>query len=237
MSGFFKYSIGKKFLMSVSGLFLVMFLLIHLLINSFLLIPDGGRMFNAAAHFMATNPVVKIIEPILAIGFILHIIWGLMITLQNHKARGKIRYLSGHKTKNISLPSKNMFVLGLAVLSFIFLHLSHFWFKMKFVGNEMIAIEISGVSVQVENIYALVSAKFSVLWIVIIYVIASLCISLHISHGVWSAFQSVGICNTVWQKRLKTVSILFAFIVGIGFSTIAIYCCVIFKMTHLLMFN
>jgi succinate dehydrogenase / fumarate reductase cytochrome b subunit len=229
MTNFFNSSIGKKVIMSVSGLFLVLFLMVHLLVNSFLLIPDGGRMFNAGAHFMATNPVIKIIEPVLAAGFVIHIIFGAILTLQNRKAKGKIKYASGNKTKNILWASKNMFILGLMILSFLILHLSHFWLKMKFTSDKLlehITIDIAGVATRVENSYALINYTFSHLWIVIVYIIAIICLGLHLSHGISSGFQTVGLNNKIWQKRLKFISIAFAIIISTGFSLIVLgqYC-------------
>jgi succinate dehydrogenase / fumarate reductase cytochrome b subunit len=96
MSSFLKSSIGKKLVMSISGLFLMMFLLIHLTVNAMLLIPDGGDTYNAAAHFMATNPLIKIVEPVLGIGFVIHIIWAFILTLENRRARGNVRYASDY---------------------------------------------------------------------------------------------------------------------------------------------
>ncbi|MCL2073056.1 MAG: succinate dehydrogenase cytochrome b subunit [Marinilabiliaceae bacterium] len=224
MKGFLKSSIGKKFVMGTSGLFLFLFLMIHLLLNSFLLISDNGKMFNTGAHFMATNPFVKIIEPLLAIGFIVHIFMGIILTIQNRKARGNERYAVVSKSKNVLWASKNMFILGVMIFAFLLLHLYHFWLKMKFTGSELlnyITIDIGGVPTQVENVYALINLTFSNFWIVIIYITASLALGLHLSHGIWSGFQTIGLSNTIWQKIIKKISIIFAIIVGIGFSTIA----------------
>ena len=87
MSNFLTSSIGKKVIMSLSGLFLISFLCVHLALNLLLIFDNSGALFNQGAHFMATNPIIKIIEPILAIGFIIHIIWASVLTLQNQKAR------------------------------------------------------------------------------------------------------------------------------------------------------
>jgi len=226
MSNFFTSSIGKKFVMGASGIFLVLFLCIHLLLNSFLLLPDGGRLFNIGAHFMGTNPIIKVVEPVLALGFIIHIIWSVMLTLQNRKARGNDRYASGNKTKNVSWASKNMFILGLTIFSFLVLHLANFWIKMKFTGSEHLephlTIDIAGVPTQVENAYALINYTFSYCWIVIVYVAASILLGLHLSHAVWSGFQTVGFNNRIWLKRLKFIAVAFACLVGFGFSAIAL---------------
>ena len=181
-------------------------------------------MFNAGAHFMATNPIVKVIEPILAIGFMVHIFTGTALTLQNRKARGKQRYASGNKTKNIFRVSKNMFILGFALFAFLVLHLSHFWLKIKFTGSELLShvyVDIAGTPVYAENAYALVNDNFSRLWVVIVYTAANIALGLHLSHGVWSGFQTVGFGSQSCLKRLKRVAVVFACLVATGFSVIA----------------
>ncbi len=223
MSNFFSSSIGKKFLMSITGLFLVMFLFIHLSLNALLLIDDGGELFNAAAHFMATNPLIKIMEPFLALGFIIHIIWASTITLQNQKARGKDRYASGNKTPDVSWASKNMYILGITVFSFLVVHIAQFWVKFK-ITKELtpVDIDIAGVHTEVENAYALVNQTFSMLWVVIVYVVGSIGLAWHLSHGVWSALQTIGFSNTIWRKRWSIVGTVVAWFMGLGFSIIAI---------------
>ena len=119
-------SIGRKLIMSLSGLFLIVFLLVHLTVNSFLLV--GAEAFNAACEFMEL-PVVLAIVPVLAAGFVIHIVYGMWISHQNMRARGPVGYKSGKKSETTSWASKNMFVLGVIVLGFIGLHLSHFWQK------------------------------------------------------------------------------------------------------------
>ena len=200
MSSFLKSSIGKKLVMSISGLFLMMFLLIHLTVNAMLLIPDGGDTYNAAAHFMATNPLIKIVEPVLGIGFVIHIIWAFILTLENRRARGNVRYASGNATNDVAWASKNMLVLGITILAFLIIHLANFWVKMKLTGDpllEHVTVNIGGVDTQVENAYALVNTAFSYLWIVVIYVIAGIGLALHLSHGFWSAFQTIGMSNLI----------------------------------------
>jgi succinate dehydrogenase / fumarate reductase cytochrome b subunit len=209
--------------MSITGLFLVVFLFIHLSLNVLLLVDDGGELFNAAAHFMATNPLIKIMEPLLALGFIIHIIWASTITLQNQKARGKDRYASGNKTPDVSWASKNMYIIGLTVLAFLIVHIAQFWVKFKITKELSPAhITIAGVETEVENAYALVNATFSYLWVVAIYVVGSLGLAWHLSHGVWSALQTIGFSNTIWRKRWSVFGTVVAWVMGVGFSLIAV---------------
>lgn len=225
MSSTLGSSIGKKLLMSLSGLFLISFLIIHLTVNSFLLIPDGGDFFNSAAHFMATTPAIRVIEPLLGLGFLIHILWGVKLTLENRKARGSAKYASGKKTTGVSWASQNMLVLGITVGAFLVLHIAQFWVKMKLTGDPLLdhtTVNIAGVDTEVENAYALVNHTFSYLWVVVVYVIGSVGLAIHLSHGFWSAFQSIGFSNEIWRKRLSVLGSIFAWIIGIGFSLIAV---------------
>lgn len=232
MSNIFSSTIGKKLIMSISGLFLVLFLVIHLTVNSFLLIPDGGHMFNAAAHFMVTTPLIRAIEPVLAIGFIVHIIWASIITLQNREAHGSVYYKSGKKTHSVTWASQNMYVLGIAILAFLILHIANFYLKMRFTGDPTlnhVTIDVGGVPTLVENSYALVNATFGMLWLVIVYLIGVVALAIHLSHGFWSGFQTLGFSNDVWRNRLTIAGNVFAWIIGIGFSSIAILQYVFFQ--------
>lgn len=218
-------SIGKKLIMSISGLFLISFLLIHLTLNSFLLLHDGGEMFNAAAHFMKTNPLIKLVEPVLGLGFIIHIVYASILTRQNQKARGTSAYASGNATTGVSWASKNMMVLGVTMAAFLIVHIANFWIKMKFTGSDLLTekeILIGGVETHVENAYALVNATFGQLWIVAVYVVGSLGLAIHLSHGFWSAFQTVGFSNDVWRTRFSYLGAAIAWAIGLGFSLIAV---------------
>ena len=231
MANLFSSSIGKKLIMSLSGLFLIMFLLIHLTINSFLLL-DGvfgfeeGQMFNAGAHFMGTFPLIKIIEPILGLGFLIHIVYSLTLTLQNMKARGGVKYASGDKTKDVEWTSKNMFPLGLALMAFLVVHLANFWMKIKFgVGGHPVEAEFPYLGtgmVHGEDAYALVNVAFQNIALVIAYVVGSIALAFHLSHGFWSAFQTIGWNNQVWMTRIKTIGNVIAWVIGLGFAVIAI---------------
>ena len=123
-----KSSIGRKLIMSLSGLFLMLFLLMHMCMNLTSII--SAEVYNAVCDFMGTNPFIQVMVPVLAAGFVVHIIYATILTLQNMKARGTDKYASSNKT-DVKWASKNMFVLGLIVLGFLGLHLTHFWVKMQ----------------------------------------------------------------------------------------------------------
>jgi succinate dehydrogenase / fumarate reductase cytochrome b subunit len=215
-------SIGRKVFMSITGLFLIVFLCVHLTLNLFLTFDETGNLFNLAAHFMATNPLIKIMEPVLALGFIIHIIWSGWITLTNMKARPQ-SYNSGDKLLSWWAPSKNMFILGGMVLVFLVLHLMHFYVKMKFTGDPLLE-EVTVNGVQMHNAYKLVSDLFINYPLYdLFYVAGAILVGLHISHGFWSAFQTIGLSNSVWMKRLKFLAYFFAIVIAAGFAYIPLF--------------
>ncbi len=216
MNGIFSSSIGKKLIMSISGLFLMLFLLVHLTVNLMLLV--GNDAFNAAAHFMATNPAIEVIEPILAIGFIIHIIYASIITLMNRKAR-PIGYINSASNGVTSWASKNMYILGATVLTFLIIHIANFYWKIKF-GE---VPTINGIP-EMHDTYSLVSGLFiAYWWYDIIYIIGAILLGLHLSHGFWAAFQTLGWNNKIWIKRLEVVAYIYASIIAVGFTIIPLY--------------
>ena len=216
----FNSSIGKKFIQSISGAFLIIFLLLHGTINFFSVIdtftgkfgaPDG--LFQKGCDFMAL-PIVDIMFPILALGFFVHILYGCWLTWQNVKARGGVkRYEVSSKAATDSWSARNMFVLGIVILGLLLFHLSHFWAKMQlqdFLGNEA------------ENPYLLLLATFKSWWMVALYLIWFVAIFFHLSHGFWSMFQTIGWSGQTWMKRLKVIGIIVAVLIFLIFAAVAV---------------
>lgn len=220
MANIFTSSIGKKLIMSISGLFLIIFLLLHLTINFFSVIdsctgnfgsPDG--LFALGCEFMST-PIVTIMVPVLAFGFIIHIIYACYLTYSNIQTRGGYnRYEVASKARTESWASKNMLVLGIIVLGLIALHLTHFWDEMQlkeFMGQEA------------TDPYLLLTTTFGRWWMVVLYIVWFAALWFHLTHGFWSAFQTIGWSNRIWEKRLKVIGYIFATIIFLGFTTVAI---------------
>ncbi len=208
----FNSSIGRKLIMSLSGLFLIVFLLVHLTINSFLLV--GPEAFLAGCEFME-QPVILIMVPVLAAGFIVHILYAIWLTYQNMKARGNVSYVSGKKSDTTSWASKNMFVLGVIVFGFIGLHLSHFWAEMQlqhFMGGESAA-----------DPYTLVATQFRNPVIGTLYIVWYVALWFHLTHGFWSALQTIGLNNSKWFNRLKVIGTIFATIIAVGYTVITAF--------------
>ncbi|MDX9882743.1 MAG: succinate dehydrogenase cytochrome b subunit [Prolixibacteraceae bacterium] len=221
MSNFLTASIGRKFLMSITGLFLMMFILVHLTINLLLIFDDSGELFNLGANFMATNPAIKIMEPLLGLGFIVHIIWSLIISFQNMKAR-PVGYKISQQTNSSTWASRNMLVLGALILVFLVMHIINFFWVIKFNPHSLSTVVINGV--EMEDTYTLVAGLFKASAVYdFLYVAGGLLLGFHLAHGFWSAFQTIGLSNKVWIKRLQFVATIYAILVAVGFSIIPMY--------------
>ena len=221
MSNFFATSIGRKFLMSITGLFLVMFIGVHLIVNLLLIFDDSGELFNMGAHFMATNPMIKIMEPLLGLGFLIHIIWSFFLEYQNWRAR-PVKYDKRETKDSSSWASRNMLVLGALVLVFLVMHIIDFFWIIKFKPHEISQVIVNGT--EMENTYELVASLFkeSVVYC-ILYVIGGVLLGIHLTHGFWSAFQTLGLSNKNWLSRLLFIGKIYAVVIAVGFSLIPLY--------------
>jgi succinate dehydrogenase / fumarate reductase cytochrome b subunit len=218
MGNFFTSSIGKKVVMSLSGIFLMLFLVVHLVINAFLMIGDG-ELYNQAAHFMVSNPVMKVIEPILGLGFIIHILYSITLTIQNMKAR-PVNYKKVDQSKASTWTSRNMFVLGGLILIFLVIHIVNFFYKLKFGEVDMITYD----GVAMHDSYALVAGLFKSMWYYcVFYILGAVFLGLHLQHAFQSAFQTLGLNNHIWGKRLIVIGNIYAFVIGFGFAIIPVF--------------
>ena len=202
--------------MSVTGLFLILFLTLHVVAN--LTILWGPEVYQKVTDFMGTNPLIQVMVPVLALGFIIHIGYSFIITLRNLKARGDVSYKSGSKSPGLGFDNwaaRNMLVLGCIVLGFLVLHLSHFWTKMQwqqFTGGEP------------EDGYLLVTGYLGTPWIAVCYIVWFAALWLHINHGFWSAFQTLGLNNARIIPLLRKISFLYSTLLFAGFSLIVVWC-------------
>ena len=220
MSKFLTASIGRKFIMSISGLFLIMFLAVHLSVNLLLIFDNSGELFNTAAHFMVTNPLIRIVEPLLGLGFLVHIIWSFFLEYQNWKAR-PVKYNQKNPAVASTWTSRNMLVLGALVLVFLIIHIINFYWVIRFTGGVQ-EITINGE--HMEDTYSLVAGLFkSNIIYDIIYVLGAILLGLHLSHGFWSAFHTLGLSNEHWMSRLQVIGKIYAIIIAVGFSIIPLY--------------
>ncbi len=215
MSGFFSSSIGKKFMMSISGLCLLLFLLFHMSMN--LVAVFSGEAYNKVCEFLGTNWYALAGTAFLALGFLVHIVYAFILTFKNRAARGNDRYAVDARPKNVEWASQNMLVIGIIVLAGICLHLSQFWAKMMYA-------ELAGVEHQIAATDGTgwIQFYFSQPLIVVCYVIWIIAIWFHLCHGFWSALQTIGWSNLVWLSRIRTLANWFSTIVCCGFLIIVL---------------
>ncbi|HNX67651.1 MAG TPA: succinate dehydrogenase cytochrome b subunit [Bacteroidales bacterium] len=199
-------SISKKFVMALAGLFLLLFLPVHLGINLMLLKSDP-LPFNKAAHFMATFPVIKIFEIILFLTIMVHVIWGVMVQLQNWFKR-PVRYAVRNKSETVFF-SRFMIWTGLSIMIFLVIHFFNFYF-----------IKLGLVEGNAEDFYSVAWQLFKIPGYVILYWICFVLLAFHLYHALQSAFQTLGLNNEFWRPVLKVFSLIYAVIIPAGFAVI-----------------
>lgn len=213
--GLISSSIARKVAMALSALFLMFFLLQHLLIN-FMSVLDADT-FNQLSHFMGTNPLVQfLLQPVLMIGVVFHFVMGFALTLQNKKAR-PVQYAVYKGNANASWTSRNMIFSGLFILFFIGFHLNDFWIP------EMVYKYIEFNPADTERYYPELLHMFENPARVIVYVLAFIFLALHLLHGFQSSFQSMGWNHKKYMPTVKLIGNIYAIVVPAGFIFIALY--------------
>lgn len=218
MSNFFSSSIAKKLIMSLTGLFLVLFLLFHATMNLVAVFSADG--YNAVCEFLGANWYALVGTAVLAGGFALHIIFSILITLYNRKARGNQRYAAVTRPAEVSWASKNMFVLGLIVIGFACLHLWQFWAKMQLV--EIMGGHENSLGLSPVDGAGLIAYYFSNPLYALCYLVWLGALWFHLTHGFWSAFQTIGWNNQLWLSRLQVCGKWFATIVCLAFAAVVV---------------
>ena len=205
--------------MSLTGLFLITFLVVHLAGNLQLLKQDGGEAFNIYAHFMTNNPLIKFTSYGLYFFILLHTVVGLLLWSKNKKAKGTTYKVS--TSANASWASKNMALLGTLIFAFLLIHMGDFWWKMKTGQTDMVSY--ASIDYQVKDLYAKVDATFSNIIFVIGYVIGMIVLAFHLWHGFQSAFQTLGINHKKYTPIIKAIGKGYAVIIPLLFAIIPLY--------------
>ena len=213
----FTSSIGRKLIMSISGLFLVLFLLFHMSMN--LAAVFSTEAYNAICEFLGANWYALVGTLVLAAGFLVHIIYASILTLRNRAARGDKRYAVTAMPAGVSWASRNMYILGAIVVLGLILHLYNFWYKMQFA--EIIGDHNLGAFGPTDGA-AYIADLFSNPVYCIIYLVWFVAIWFHLTHGFWSAFQTIGWDNQIWLGRLKCIANIFATVVFLGFAVVVV---------------
>ena len=218
MSWFNKFltsSLGQKVVMSLTGLFLMLFLVIHLIGNLQLLKHGGGVAFNTYAYFMTNNHLIKVGSYRLYAFMLLHAWEGMSQWAQNSCGRGN--WCEGvSKRGSKERASRNMAWLGVVIFAFIVIHMWQFWFQMHWGGVDEVQYPMS--DHKVKDLYALVAASYTDLFFVVFYVVSMGVVSFHLWHGFWSAFQTLGLNHTKWTPVIKFIGYAYAIGVPVLFA-------------------
>ncbi|SMG46386.1 succinate dehydrogenase / fumarate reductase cytochrome b subunit [Marivirga sericea] len=207
-------TIGRKLVMSLTGLFLIIFLVVHLAGNFQLLADDGGLAFNAYAKFMTSNPIIKFTSYGLYAFILIHIIMSIALAVKNKNAR-PVGYDKVKGSANSSFSSRNMGILGFIIFVFLVIHLRNFWYEMHW-GS--IPMDEAGN----KDLYAVVNAAFAEWWYVAIYVACMVGLAFHLSHGFSSAFQTLGVNHSKYTPFIKKLGIVYAILIPAAFASIPV---------------
>ena len=210
----FTSSVGKKLIMGFTGIFLILFLIVHVSLNAFIWANDGGVMFNQGAHFMGSTVVPRILEIGLFLGIILHIVQGYMLESQNRKARGKVKYAVSYGNKGSKWYSRSMALLGTIILLFLIVHISHFWLPNRSHRGFLLGEEI--------NLYQTMKEVFSNIWVVLVYVLSCISLGYHLAHGFQSAFRTLGVHNKKFNTMLTSIGYCFSIVISLAFALMPI---------------
>jgi len=220
-SAILKSSIAKKYWMAITGLFLCLFLVGHLGGNFQLFIPgeEGQLQFNAYAKFMTTNPVVKILSIVTFLSILLHVLDSVLLTVKNNAAR-PVKYAFEKPNVNSSWNARNMGILGTITLAFIVMHLSNFWYKMKFGSIPVDSVGNKDLHSVVVTFFT--DANYGMLFVGL-YVVSMAFLAMHLYHGFQSAFLTIGLNHRRYTPVIEKVGKGFAVLVPLLFAVIPVY--------------
>lgn len=222
----FTSSIGKKFVMALTGVFLITFLIVHVGLNACIWANDNGKMFNAGANFMGSMLVIRIMEIGLFLGIIIHVIQGLVLAFENNTRR-KEKYAIDYGNKGSKWYSRSMGLLGTLLLLFLVMHIAHFWVPSRLGG--MMGVEAlheteyeNMLGGQYHNLYAKMLDVFQNPFVVLLYVLGCISLAYHLLHGFESAFRTLGVHNNRYLSILRYGGRGFSIIVSLAFAMMPI---------------
>ncbi len=211
----FQSSIGRKVIMSLTGIALILFLTFHMSMNLVALF--SGEAYNMVCEFLGANWYAVVATIGLAGLAMLHIVYAFILTAQNRRARGSERYAVVEKPKKVEWASQNMLVLGIIILLGLLLHLFNFWYNMMFAELMHMEMKFSP-----SDGFAYIKDTFANPVFVVLYVIWIVAIWLHLSHGFWSAMHTIGINGKVWFKRWQMIGWVYSTLLMLGFLVVVL---------------
>jgi len=210
-------SLSQKYITALAGIFLMLFLVFHLATNLLMLTGDG-EAFQRAVTFLTENPVVKIMEYFLFAGFLIHIILGFLLQIQNYTSR-PVKYHKRLKTETSTF-SRFMFHTGVIILIFLVIHLVNFFFVR--LGWAPIPGEAGEVADK-HDFYSMAQIWFKNPWYSLIYLVSFVFLGFHLKHAFQSAFQSLGLNHTKYTPVIKVIGTIYAIAISAGFAIIPVY--------------
>ena len=210
-------SIGRKLLMALTGLFLILFLVVHVAGNMQLLKSDGGRAFNEYSQFMTSNLVIKIVGILNYTMILVHVIWAIWLGRQNRAARGSEGYAVEKNSSHWT--SRNMGILGTLIFIFLIIHLRSFWYEMHWGEIRTVVYDDK----PVKDLYSVVDFAYSQVIYVVIYLVGMAVLAFHLWHGFISAFQTLGLNHPKYNPVVGFIGKAFAIIVPLLFAIIPVF--------------
>ena len=208
-------SIGRKVVMSVTGVALILFLTFHMSMNIVALFSAEG--YNMVCEFLGANWYALVATLALAALAVIHIVYAFLLTMQNRQARGTERYAVTARPAKVEWASQNMLVLGIIVLLGLLLHMFNFWYNMMFA-------ELTGIAVAHDPAdgFAYIVDTFANPLYVVLYIVWLAAIWFHLSHGFWSAMQTFGWNGKVWFCRWKAIGLVYTTLLMLGFLVVVL---------------
>jgi succinate dehydrogenase / fumarate reductase cytochrome b subunit len=209
--------IFRKSIVALTGLFLCLFLLVHLSANCLLLLPESlaRTAYNSYSTALRQSPFVNLIAYVLYFSLLMHAVFALLLTIRNRRAKPKA-YVRNMTSENSSWASQNMGLLGLTILLFLVVHLANFWARIKLGLGEVVPLDAFGN----KDVYELTYSLFQNAYVVTFYTLIALPLGFHVHHGLKSAFASLGFYHEKGLKVLSKISLIYAMVVGVGFGII-----------------
>ncbi len=208
-------SLSQKYIMALAGIFLMLFLVSHLITNLLLLAGDGGTAFGNAVSFLTKNPVIKITEYVLFAAFLVHIILGVFLQVYNHYAR-PVKYRTPLRTETSAF-SRYMFHTGVIIFIFLIIHLVNFFFI------RLGWIPVPDYASDSHDFYPIAVKLFQNPWYSLVYIVSFVFLGFHLKHAFQSAFQSLGLNHTKYTPVIKVIGTIYAIVISVGFAIIPAY--------------
>ena len=207
----------RKLLIASTGLFLCLFLVVHLSANLILVLPEemARGLYNSYSTTLRESPLIKIVAYALYLAILLHVVYAIIITIHNRRAKPH-KYVMNRSSENSSWTSQNMGILGTLILIFIVIHLANFWARIKLGIGEEVGLDADGHV----DVYEVTYSLFQNVYYVIFYTVLAVPLAYHLHHGFKSAFKSLGFYHKKGLRLVAQVALLYALIMGIGFGII-----------------